>query len=150
MHVPTSEIGARLVIMTVTSVHGVGGALFQVESNAGIPYLDSPKEKFVDAKLIDMLCKLLTGSALRWHAFAKETNVLENSNPGLRAPEASYLLDDFLRQPTERKGFKLAGKVGWDPLRVLAIHRIWADVFRSDIGKIPLWDEPIYLQRLQI
>ena len=86
MHVPTSEIGARLVIMTVTSIHGVGGALFLVESNAGIPYLDSPKEKFVDAKLIDMLCKLLTGSALRWHAFAKETYVLENSNPGLRAP----------------------------------------------------------------
>jgi hypothetical protein len=59
--------------------------------------------------------------------------------------EVFHMIEEFLSAPTKRLGFKLAGRVGWDPLRVLPIHRVWADVFRSVIGKIPAWDEPISL-----
>ena len=61
--------------------------------------------------------------------------------------DALFMIEEFLQKPTKRRGFKLAGRVGWDPLRVLPIHRVWADVFRAVIGPIKQWDEPIALEK---
>ena len=70
---PKPEPGARLVIMTDASDFGAGAALLQLKTDGDISSLDSLKEKLADAKLIDILCKPLTGAELRWHTFEKET-----------------------------------------------------------------------------